>query len=355
MRITFVVAALDFSGGLRVIAQYAEGLRQRGHEVRVISPAPYPNGRLARIRNSVLPSKNIKAPSHFDGTQVPVTVLERFRPIGASDVPLADILIATWWETAEWISSFPENRGKKIHFVQDYEIWNGYKEKVDASLRLPIDKITISTWLEKILVDQLDCKRPMLVLNGVDRNLFRQPVRHAPTVPTVGFVYAPNSRKGTDIAIQAVATAKQRIPNLRCIAFGHKMPIAELPLPEFVEYHASPPQVKIREIYGTCSAWLFSSREEGFGLPILEALACGTPVLATPAGAAPDILPHGGGVLLDSYHPNNLADEIINLLSIRKEEWKNLSSESLNVASTFSLENSIERFSGYLHALKASN
>lgn len=341
MRITFVVAAVDFGGGIRVVAQYAEGLRRKGHEVLVVSPPRYPSGRIAKFRNTYFPPSKVAVASHFDDTKVPVKFLERYRPVRESDVPPADVIIATWWETAEWIASFPDDRGKKFHFVQDYEIWNGDKERVDACLRLPIEKITISSWLEHILVEQVGTAKPAIILNGVDTKKFRQPERRMPSLPTIGFVYTTNVRKGIDIAIAALIKTKEHIPNLRCIAFGHELPGSNLPLPDFVEFRLLPPQEEIPHIYGQCSAWLFTSREEGFGLPILEAFACGTPVVATTAGAAPDILACGGGILSESYEPGKIAEKITAILKLNNNEWKNLSDESLRISSNFSNEASV--------------
>lgn len=54
------------------------------------------------------------------------------------------------------------------------------------------------------------------------------------------------------------------------------------------------------------------------GLPnvILEAMACGTPVLATPVGAIPDIIKDGEtGFLLESNDPKHIADKIVELLN----------------------------------------
>ncbi|MGK2856290.1 MAG: glycosyltransferase family 4 protein [Thermoanaerobaculia bacterium] len=47
---------------------------------------------------------------------------------------------------------------------------------------------------------------------------------------------------------------------------------------------------KLRELYRTCSVFVYPSHFEGFGLPPLEAMACGAPVVATRGGAIPDTL-----------------------------------------------------------------
>ena len=71
-------------------------------------------------------------------------------------------------------------------------------------------------------------------------------------------------------------------------------------MPEWVKYESRPPQDRIPQIYAACDAWLFTSRAEGFGLPILEAMACRTPVIATPAGAAPDLIDGRNGRLVEA-------------------------------------------------------
>lgn len=344
MRVTFVVAALDMGGGIRVIAQYAEGLRLRGHDVTIVVPAPRPYGRLQRVRSSLPFLKPRHVTSHFDGTGVTVKVLDRCRPVRASDVPPADVIIATWWETAEWIADFPEDRGRKFHFVQGYEIWNGDKDRVDAALKLPTQKITISRWLEAILVDQLGLDAPAFVPNGVDRTLFFAGEREMPDGPTVGFVYAPNPMKGSDIAIEAISLAREKRPALRCIAFGHAEAQEAMPLPSFVEYHVSPRQDQLGALYGLCSAWLFPSREEGFGLPILEAMASGTPVIAVPSGAAPELLAQGGGTLLRSANSREMSEIILEYCDMPKAKWDVLSREAIAASVRYSPASSIDRF-----------
>lgn len=343
MRVTFVVAALDMGGGIRVIAQYAEGLRQRGHEVTIVVRPHRGQGILEKVRNHLPFAKPRQVKSHFDGTGVTVKVLERHRPVLASDVPPGDVIIATWWETAEWIAQFPDDRGRKFYFVQDYEVWTGHKERVDATLKLPMRKITISRWLETLLAEQFG-QPSALVPNGVDRALFYSDEREMPDRFTVGFVYANNPRKGTDIAIDAVKLAREAMPGLRCIAFGHAEPLESMSLPSFVEYHISPSQDRLRELYGSCSVWLFPSREEGFGLPLLEAMACGTPVIATPAGAAPEIIDNGGGHLLGTYKVEDMMRSIIDYAILSKSEWKVKSEEAKSISIDFSLAKSVESF-----------
>jgi glycosyltransferase involved in cell wall biosynthesis len=64
------------------------------------------------------------------------------------------------------------------------------------------------------------------------------------------------------------------------------------------EYFHRPAQNELRSHYAACDAWLFGSRLECFGLPMLEAMACRTPVIAVPVGAAPDLLATGAGELV---------------------------------------------------------
>lgn len=50
--------------------------------------------------------------NHFDLLGVKVTYLESNRPVVGSDVPDANVVIVTWWETAEWALNFPPANGQ---------------------------------------------------------------------------------------------------------------------------------------------------------------------------------------------------------------------------------------------------
>jgi glycosyltransferase involved in cell wall biosynthesis len=347
MRVTFLVAALGNGGGIRVLAQYANGLKKLGHDVQVVCPAPIPWGRLNNIKNYFFGFSGSIPENHFTRLGVPIKMLERYRPIRASDVPNADVIIATWWETAKWMSGFSEAKGKKLHFVQDYEIWNGRKKEVDETLKLPIPKVTISTWIVSKL-NEIGVISNDVITNGIDKTLFYHDKISAPKKPTIGFVFTDNPRKGSDIAFEAIFRALKERTDFNILCFGHFVPSYSLTKLKNLTFIQSPDQSELRKIYSSCSAWLFPSREEGFGLPILEAMSCGTPVIACPAGAAPDILKNGGGTLLKSFDPVEMANEIIRYIDMPQEEWRLISANAEKIASKFEWSSSIKKFEKFL-------
>ena len=71
---------------------------------------------------------------------------------------------------------------------------------------------------------------------------------------------------------------------------------------------------ELAELYRGADALLFPSRYEGFGLPVLEAMASGTPVLAARTGALPEVVGNAG-VLVDPDDPDALATALLGLLA----------------------------------------
>jgi glycosyltransferase involved in cell wall biosynthesis len=121
-------------------------------------------------------------------------------------------------------------------------------------------------------------------------------------------------------------------------------------LPPGTEYNNAPTQDQLKEFYSKCDAWLFSSRSEGFGLPILEAMACGTPVIGTPAGAAPELLAGGGGILVKPEDPEDMAKAIEQICQMPDAEWRAMSKIALETVIHYTWEDATNLFEAALYA-----
>jgi glycosyltransferase involved in cell wall biosynthesis len=353
MKITFVMATASLAGGDRVIAIYAERLKKRGHEVLVVY-LPYPKPPLREQARSLLKGRGWisvpkNPPRHIANVDVPQKELETWRPVTDADVPDADVVVATWWETAEWVWRLSPSKGVKVQFMQDYEIWGGTLERVDATCRLPIPKIVIAGWVRDLLQKRFNQTPLALIPNSVETEKFYAPLRGKQPIPTVGLTYTTFYNKGCDISIQAYNIARKSIPNLRLVGFGG--PVSpDLPLPNDAEYICRAPEDKLKEIYSQCDAWLFGTRIEGYGLPILEAMACRTPVIGTPAGAAPELLADGVGVLVKPEDPEDMARAIEQICKLSESEWRTMSDAAYARATSYTWEEATDCFEAALYA-----
>ncbi|MBA3915694.1 MAG: glycosyltransferase family 4 protein, partial [Acidobacteriales bacterium] len=281
MNITFVLP-INRSGGTRVLAAYTRLLSARGHRVVLISPSA---GQPWSIRSLFLWGKGRKplASSPLDGLGAEHRVLDRWRPVRDSDVPDADVVIATWWETAEWVSKLNQSKGQKVYFIQGHEIYSWLpQERTRATYRLPIRKIVISRWLQEIMRVEYGDSSVELVPNGVDHSMFDAPARGKQLRPTVGILHSTTPLKRFDLAVSVLQVVRRSVPDLQVLAFGLEAPVS--PLPDFVHFTRDPPQHDLRELYAKCDVWLTASSSEGFNLPAMEAMACRTPVIATRTG-----------------------------------------------------------------------
>ncbi|MEG4005504.1 glycosyltransferase family 4 protein [Microcoleus sp. Pol11C1] len=349
MKITFVLPTLSLTGGIRVISIFAELLRKRGHSVFVISVArPQPSMRqqvksLLRGGGWISPPEN--EPSFFDNLGVEHKITDRYRPVEDKDVPDADVVVATWWETAEWVAKLSPSKGAKAYFIQHHEIFDYLPQgRVEATWMLPMHKITISEWLVELARTKYGDRQVSLAPPTVDTKQFYACPRNKQSVPTVGLMYSTVYWKGTDIALKAFSLAAEKIPNLRLVAFGTEAPSPELPLPANAEYVIQPDQDKIKDYYSKCDAWLLASRSEGFGLPIIEAMACRTPVISTPAGAAPEILSGGTGILVRPEDPQEMAKAIESICQLRNSKWQAMSEAAYAKVNNYTWEDATDHF-----------
>ncbi len=356
MKISFVLPEVSNTGGVRAIAVYAELLAARGHEVLVLSQ-PRRTIPLKRKIKSLLggrgwPKAKMATKSHIENAKgITHRVLDKRRPVVADDLPDADIVIATWWETAEWVHALPSSKGAKLHFVQHHEtVFDGQPvERVRAALHLPLPKIACARWIADTLRDEYGQPGTVVIPYGLDHTTFNTPPRDKQSIPTVCMMYSTTHFKGCDLTLQAVRLARKEIPQLKLIAFGHYDPASHMPVPENTQFEKQPKQKRIPEIYASADALLFGSRCEGYGMPIQEAMACRTPVIGTPTGAAPETVVDGGGIMVKMQDPEDMAAAIVRIARMSNDEWKAMSELAYTTAQQFDWNRSADRFESELN------
>lgn len=355
MKITMLIPVADFSGGARVASIYARALEQRGHQVTVViaqGPKPALRDRIRRLARIERPPPATRQGSHYDAIEHLVKRLDRPGPIRAADCPDADVIIATWWETVEWMMAMPAAKGRKVHFVQGYEAFNAaMKPRVDAVLRIDNRKITISTWLSDMLEKEFGATDVHLVHNGVDMAQFHAAPRMRAARPTVGLIYNKAPFKNIRDAIAAFHGLQSRMPDARLVAFGTEDVGDDIPLPQGTRYCRMPAQDRIRDIYAACDVWLCSSKNDGFSLPMLEAMACRCPVISTPVGGPLDIIEDGvNGFLVPFDDVGAMTDRLVELFEADADTWRRMSDAAYATARAHDWQSAVAKFERALAA-----
>ena len=88
----------------------------------------------------------------------------------------------------------------------------------------------------------------------------------------------------------------------------------DVQLPRDAEVTGYVDRARLRELYRHARAFVYPSRYEGFGIPPLEAMACGAPVIATRTGAIPEYA-DGAALLVDPGDRDALRDALVRMLS----------------------------------------
>lgn len=282
MRITFVLPFINLTGGVRVLLDYANWLHDAGHDTTVVYPCwPYQfqYSRRQQWGEFVRHRRHDGTVSWF-GLR---SRLLRVPLVRTMFLPPADLVIATAWPTVFEVASLHRSRGKKIHIVMHHESGTGPEEIIQEIYQLPFHRIAFSQFVRDSIQDRFGCPIRAVVPNGVDPTLFFPDGDVTPR--SVLFLYHPDPRKGAEDGLDALCWLRERMPDVTVRVCGTVRPER---LPAWMDFEFHPDDEKLRKRYSTSAVLLYPSRYEGFGLPPLEAMACGCPSVTTPVGAVPE-------------------------------------------------------------------
>ncbi|MGB7533082.1 MAG: glycosyltransferase family 4 protein [Halobacteriota archaeon] len=365
MKITFILPGIGLYGGVRVVFEYANRLKDRGHEVNVIYPLIPPQIKpkfsLKSLTSQALGAiENLKKGnkvSWFDLKakliRVP-TLSPRYAKFVEKLIPDADIVVATSWKTAYPVNKLNEKKGKKFYFVQHYEIWDIWNDEecwkevekiesnpnklclamrdiipenkdlkrlkglVDKTYTIPLKKITISSWLKELIERKFGEKVEALIINGVNFDIFYKKIdAHSKEKIIVLMPYRHIGWKGTEDGLKALKIVKKKYPNVEFIMYGTKR---RKDIPEWVNFYEKISDNELRQLYSSSDIFVLPSWVEGCQLPPMEAMACGCAVVATNVGGIPDYSINGENILASP--PRNIKALAQNIIRLIEDEQK---------------------------------
>jgi len=260
LSLQFVVPTSDLHGGIRLPLEMAEWLADSGWVTRVVGPGRRPD---------------------WHQTAVPWFSCDLD---GSEPVPRADVTIATFHTTVE--PSLASSSLYTFHLCQGFEgLFGEYadiKAAIDTAYLEPIPKLVVSRHLESVLAEHYPGIRCHYIGEAVDpRTFFPLGFRKNATPLRVGLVGSFSARvKGVREGLDGLRLARERGLELEVHrASAAPMQEEEAALGITDHFHHRLPTAKMPGFYAGIDCLLFpSTAEEGFGLPVLEAMSCGVPV-----------------------------------------------------------------------------
>lgn len=318
MTITFVLPMAGIAGGVKVVYEYANRLQERGHKVNLVVPRKmFPENEKSLKWRLEAKARQVKyavdaARGKSEATWFPLRVpLVRTPSLEERYIPDADVIIATYFETAECVAKLPDRCGQQFYFIQGYEIWDGDVERVHATWKLPLKKFVVAPFLEQIGRD-LKEKIYAVIPNGVDPDVFYNKHKEYHQPRRVLMLSHHQEIKGIPDGFEAIAIARKTVPDLEFAMFGAEPPREDMP--EGTTYVQQPTPAALRELYSSADIFVSPSWSEGWGLPAMEAMACKTAVVATNVGGIPLYADAGTTALVvEPKQPKKLAEAIVSL------------------------------------------
>ncbi len=196
---------------------------------------------------------------------------------------------------------------QRLHYATDLKWFT------QISLQRATKMTSVSLFTANLVRQDLNYQAEIKVIyNGVDTSQFTP--RKKPMKKALKVLFAGNltRRKGVDLLPKIATRVQSHIRILYTSGLRTQKILSESPILKNLGYI---PYENMPALYQEVDILLFPTVREGFALVVLEAMACGLPVIATNCSSLPEIVINGkGGFLCELGHADDFAEKI-NLLA----------------------------------------
>ena len=314
LRISYLLEDTTLFGGVKIVLHQANLLAARDHAVTVVSKGDRPGW--FPMSASFL----------------------RVESLAPENLPPADVTVVTFWTTIAPAFAFGGERA--VHYCQGFEaVYTHNVAEHPAILEAyatPIAGWGLSPHLAELLRIRFD--RSAIVVPPALSAEWRPALRWGPhKVPRVVVVHPFEADwKGVRAALLAVRRMRELGMPCRLVRVSQwPLSDAERAVLEPDEFHVHIPPSRVAELLRGADVVLAPSWEqEGFGLPVLEAMACGVPVVASEISAFRSFA-QGAAVLCPAEDVEAFAAAALEVLS-EKSSWRRRRTAGLEAARGFS-------------------
>ena len=188
---------------------------------------------------------------------------------------------------------------KKIKYKLSRYRWYSFLKMQKKVAPLIKQIITPSKSSKEGIVNEFNCIKDSVnvINNGIDTSEF-SPIDNA-TINKNRLITTASSDvplKGLDYSLKALKMLKYEYPELHLVVIGNQKKgghterlIRELKLEQDVIFKSNITKKEIRDLYSTSSVAIVSSLYEGFGYPVIEAMSCEVPLIATNVSSIPEL------------------------------------------------------------------
>jgi len=214
----------------------------------------------------------------------------------------------------------------------NYQFSNWYQFLLPKLVNRVAHIITISNFTKQRLIERyaVEEKRISVIYNGVDNSFTSQDssvienMRKQLSIPSKNYLLAIGSlekRKNLERQLLAWRTIQNHVPeDLWLVLLGGGLQTSDIfrqiklqGIPERVHIMGRVPEKLLSPLYAGALIFLYLSMYEGFGLPVLEAMASGTPVVTSNSSALPEVT-RGSAISVDPYCEEEISSALLTLI-----------------------------------------